>query len=55
MNIINYNVGLQYIQQRICEQICTNHEELFNQVTWIENLETVINEIMSQIQVLKQL
>jgi len=49
---MNYNLGLQYIEQLICEQTYKNHEELFNQVTWIENLEAIIKQILSQIQVL---
>lgn len=44
-------LGLQFVEQLICEQTYENHEELFSQVTWIENLESIINEIASQIQV----
>lgn len=51
MNINNYILGLQFVEQLICEQTYENHEELFNQVTWIENLESIINEIALQIQV----
>lgn len=51
INLMNYVLGLQYIEQLICDQTYENHEELFNQVTWIENLEFIINEIASQIQV----
>ncbi|KAE9523971.1 hypothetical protein AGLY_015618 [Aphis glycines] len=42
--------GLEYVDQLICDQTYDNHEELFNQVTWTENLESIINEISSQIQ-----
>lgn len=48
---IYFILGLQYVEQLICEQAYENHEELFNQVTWIENLESIINEISSKIQV----
>jgi len=48
---MNYILGLEYINQLICDQTYDNHEELFNQVTWTENLESIINEISSQIQV----
>lgn len=51
INLVNYILGLQCIEQLICDQTYENHEELFNQVTWIENLEFIINEIASQIQV----
>ncbi|KAL4135194.1 hypothetical protein QTP88_006834 [Uroleucon formosanum] len=44
------NKGLEYVDQLICDQTYDNHEELFNQVTWTENLESIINEISSQIQ-----
>ncbi|XP_026819932.1 uncharacterized protein LOC113558639 [Rhopalosiphum maidis] len=44
------NKGLEYVDQLICDQTYDNHEELFNQVTWTENLEAIINEISSQIQ-----
>lgn len=50
-NSTNYILGLQFVEQLICEQTYENHEELFSQVTWIENLESIINEIASQIQV----
>lgn len=51
INLINYILGLEYLDQLICDQTYDNHEELFNQVTWTENLESIINEISSQIQV----
>jgi len=51
INLINYILGLEYVDQLICDQTYDNHEELFNQVTWTENLESIINEISSQIQV----
>ncbi|XP_015372053.1 PREDICTED: uncharacterized protein LOC107167509 isoform X2 [Diuraphis noxia] len=44
------NRGLEYVDQLISDQTYDNHEELFNQVTWTENLESIINEISSQIQ-----
>ncbi|KAL5238330.1 hypothetical protein ACI65C_005740 [Semiaphis heraclei] len=47
------NRGLEYVDQLICDQTYDNHEELFNQVTWTENLESIINEISSQIQKLQ--
>lgn len=49
--IVNLILGLQEVEQLICDQIHENHDELCNQVTWIENLESIINEISSQIQV----
>lgn len=48
---INSILGLQSVEQLICDQIHENHDELCNQVTWIENLESIINEISLQIQV----
>lgn len=51
INLMDHVLGLQYIEQLICDLTYENHEELFNQVTWIENLEYIINEIASQIQV----
>lgn len=44
-------IGLEYVERVICDQTYENHNELFNQVTWIESLESIINEISSQIQV----
>ncbi|XP_025422652.1 uncharacterized protein LOC112692260 [Sipha flava] len=44
------NKGLQYVEELICDITYENHEELFNQVMWIENLESVIDEILLQIQ-----
>ncbi|XP_050527726.1 conserved oligomeric Golgi complex subunit 5-like isoform X2 [Daktulosphaira vitifoliae] len=48
--IVKLNKGLEHVETLICNQVFKNHEELLNQVTWIENLESIINNIASQLQ-----
>ncbi|XP_050439179.1 uncharacterized protein LOC126844805 [Adelges cooleyi] len=49
------NKGLMHMETLICHQVYKNHEDLLNQVTWIENLEIIINEISLQLQNLQSL
>ncbi|VVC29498.1 Conserved oligomeric Golgi complex subunit 5 [Cinara cedri] len=49
------NKGLQHVEKIIRDQTYKNYKELFNQVTWIENLESIIYGISLQIQNLQSL